>query len=280
MLPAWLTRLKLVVVSARALQRVWDQSGVRPPGRERRAHVEAVADVLQTNLANGRWRHAAGTHGAGWPNDPELQRYAVCVAAHYWAEHERVGGLNARDRELWAELHGQLRKSAYRTLRAHFGLPYPLAFERANDYAQAACELIFRGRYPFDVPFPAWATRVLTNCIRAGEGRSTDLLDRGTFVEPAPASTREPAPVEETYWIEGEQNLRRWEERELLWEAIQRLESEAQQQVIILDFWYGRSSAEIAQALGKTPQAVYSLRHRALASLREMLGPQGHLFAR
>ncbi|RLC55059.1 MAG: hypothetical protein DRI79_01300 [Chloroflexi bacterium] len=270
---------ELVLLGARALEWVWDGDGIRPPKQEREIHIETLADILQTNLSNGRWRHAARVDGAARPNSPELQRYAVRVATHYWAERERMARLAARDWDLWEELHGQLLKSAYHVLRDHFGLSHPVAYERANDYAQESCELIFRGRYPFDVPFHAWATRVLLNCIHAGEGRSTDLLDRGTFVEPAPADAQEFELIDEMCWFESEQSLWRWEVREVLWDAIQQLASPAQQQVIIQDFWYGQSSTEIAQELGKTPQAVYNLRHQALASLKAILEPQRYLFA-
>ncbi len=50
MFPLWFTRLKLVVVSCRAPEQVWDDNSLCPPRRERRAHVEAVTDILQTNL--------------------------------------------------------------------------------------------------------------------------------------------------------------------------------------------------------------------------------------
>ena len=193
---------------------------------------------------------------------------------YYWTEHVRVAGLAAEDWALWEELHHQLLKKAYLMLYVHIGLPQPVAFERANDYTQKACELIFRGRYPFDVPFLAWTTRVLTNCTYAGEGRSTDLLDRGTFVEPTLTDMPDLEWIEEIYWLEDKQDIRRWEDRELLWDAIQHLASQTQRQVIIQDFLCGQSSAEITQELDKTSQAVYNLRHRALATLREILETQ------
>jgi RNA polymerase sigma factor (sigma-70 family) len=157
-------------------------------------------------------------------------------------------------------------------------LSHPVALEEANDYAQRACELIFRSRYPWDVPFQAWALRVLFNCIWAQEGRSTDLLDRGSFVEPARQGPDQPSPLEEIG--EEPQRLRRWESRDALRDAIRRLTSRAQQRVIVSGFWHGRSSAEIAQELGRTTQAVYNLRHRALNALREILSSQPDLFSR
>ena len=266
------THSQLVLASSHALEQIWDGDDLCVSRDEQKTHIAAVADILQTNLSNGRWHHATAAHKAAQPNVPELQQYATRVATYYWIEHERVAGLAAKDWTLWEELDHQLLKKAYLILYIHIGLPQPVAFERANDYAQKACELIFRGRYPFDVPFLAWATRVLTNCIYTGEGRSTDLLDRGTFVEPALTGVPDLEWIEEIYWLEDEQDIRHWEDRELLWDAIQHLASQTQQQVIIRDFLYGQSTAEIAQALDKTTQSVYNLRHRALVTLREILG--------
>lgn len=42
----------------------------------------------------------------------------------------------------------------------------------------------------------------------------------------------------------------------------------------------GRSVAEVATALGRTPGAVYMLRARALDRLRELLGPESRFFSR
>lgn len=53
-------------------------------------------------------------------------------------------------------------------------------------------------------------------------------------------------------------------------DAIEQLRSKAQREIIIRTF-EELSDAQIAQQLGKSKQAVYNLRHRALARLKEIL---------
>ncbi len=69
-------------------------------------------------------------------------------------------------------------------------------------------------------------------------------------------------------------------ERAHLRRAILRL-SPDQQQVIVLRYLEGLSPAEIARVLGKPEGAIKALQHRALASLRRLLGaetPRGMQF--
>lgn len=47
-----------------------------------------------------------------------------------------------------------------------------------------------------------------------------------------------------------------------------------QRQAVILRFYFGLSSPQVAQVTGSTPGAVRALTHRALAALREQLGPE------
>lgn len=57
---------------------------------------------------------------------------------------------------------------------------------------------------------------------------------------------------------------------ECLWAALRRLTTE-QQEVILHRFFEGRSVEETAALMGKTPNAVKALQHRALAALRRWM---------
>ena len=97
------------------------------------------------------------------------------------------------------------------------------------------------------------------------------MLDRGIFLEPDAES-----PYSWDWLGRGVLDLlrnpfERIENQLLLLDAIAQLPSEAQRQVILLSFFYDWESAQIAEALDKTPQAVYNLKHRALRKLREIL---------
>jgi RNA polymerase sigma-70 factor, ECF subfamily len=78
-------------------------------------------------------------------------------------------------------------------------------------------------------------------------------------------------------WLVAEQSspsqkVVRWEETRRAAEAIRQL-PDAQRDAVILYYWQGCSTAEIAEHLGRSPAAVAGLLHRGLAQLR------GHLQA-
>jgi len=273
------TRSKLIAVSSQALKRVWDNDGPIPSEDRQRVHIETVSNILQTNLSNGRAQYAIGSDTRGITTSC-LQQYGLRVATHYWAEHKRITALVAGDEKLWEELRRRLIHRAYHMLCTHAGLPSAAAYEQAPDHAQEACQRILRGRYPYDVPFYAWATRILINCVLKRLKRSSDLLDRGLFVE---LDVENPFTVDWSSKDHGEnwqtlntpesfsENI---ETRHLMLDAIEQLPSEAQRQVILLDFFYEWEDTKIAEALDKTCQAVYNLRYRALRGLKEILEHQ------
>ena len=53
-------------------------------------------------------------------------------------------------------------------------------------------------------------------------------------------------------------------------DAVEKLPQESWRQVLTLRFFYNLSPAEIAEALDKTPSAVYNLQFKALNALREI----------
>ena len=138
-------RSELIAVSAQALKQVWDKNDLCLPDDRQRTHVEAVSDILQANLSNGRAQRVVGS------DTPEitgtcLQRYGLRVATYYWVERERVTGLAAGDERLWEELRQQFERRAYHMLCTYTEMPPAAAFEQAHDHAQEACQKILRGR--------------------------------------------------------------------------------------------------------------------------------------
>ncbi len=68
----------------------------------------------------------------------------------------------------------------------------------------------------------------------------------------------------------SQQAVRR-EQAVIVAEAVEAL-SDQQREVILLRYWHGKTIAEIAEAMDKTPSAVAGLAHRGLKTLRESLG--------
>ena len=259
---------KLEKVSSNALRIVWVSSQDPPPHQEQGPHIKRVRDILHKNLSNGRWQRA--TRGKDHLTDEDLRQYAQRVAKRYWIEYETIIGLSSSDPELWRSLHEKLKQRAfYVCLR--YSVPKGRAKSQARDHAQEACAIIFCNHYPCDVPFDAWAGRILINCVLQKLQRSTDLLDRETFVESSVEdlwdSTRSgqmPLNAAQPLFEDLEMHM-------LLLDAIERLPSEAQRQVILLEFFFDWDAEQIAEKLGRTTQAVYNLKYRALQKLREIL---------
>jgi RNA polymerase sigma factor (sigma-70 family) len=262
---------QLLDITTRALQEVWRDENCNPPPPpldEQDQHAEAVCRILQKNLTSGRWQRVTGEEvdSTPIPTNGHLEKYAVRIATYYWKQDGKARALLHHDSEAWEELRELLSERAFYMLLKRASLPATIAANLAQDYAHEACKKILTNHYPWDVPFDAWATRILYNCILAGLNRSKDLMDRGIRVD-------------EGWFDVTEQNLSSQEhnpfknkdDQILLADAIAKIPSETQRQVILLEFFEGWSAERIAGSLGKTPQAVYNLKSRALVNLRRIL---------
>ncbi len=229
-----------------------------------------IAQLVAHNLDSGRARHVAHIQG----DDPAditswLPQYIRRVATHYLREQPRLTALEAGDPDAWAALHKTLTVQAYHRLRRSHG--HGDAQQRASDLAQNVCEIIYRAPYPCDVPFDAWAARILVNQVYAAS-RSGDVLDvspsritdldallegAGSLVDPA-----------------GEDPLTTVDAQLWLLAAIAKLPSRAQQVVIVYGYLLERDVEEIAGFLDCTSQAVYNLRYRALRKLKALLSSE------
>ncbi len=262
---------KMKTVGRESLHQLWNRERPNLTLTEQDKHIEALVDILVRNWYSGRLHHATGgeRNSEQGVSDSTLHTYGGRVARYYWKEHERINRLREGDKEHWEELCHLLEVRAFKKLHYHSNHPPSLCQEQAKDYAQEACQRIFDNHYPYDVPFIAWANRILIHCILQHLQRSPDLLDRGCFVE-----AESDAPV---LGLLGGYSFPRYSAFEsldwklLLTEAIGQLSSEAQRKVILLDFFYGWEDGEIAEALDRSRQAVHNLRHRALRGLRQIL---------
>lgn len=260
---------RFATASAQALQRVWDRQGCRPSASEQREHVERVCSILRANLCSGRWRRASteDCQVLDELTDDCLHDYCARIAENYWSEIAR----QTAQRDPWQELYDQLEQHARSILYQRMGFAFAAACQQACDYAQEACQLILKGSYPYDVPYSAWTGRILINCILGKLGRSTDLLDRVHFVEQDLTDMVESIGRRRASSPHSHDFAEGVDRRLVLLGAIRKLPSEDQRLVIIRGFFYGWNATQIAEELGKTPQAVHNLKHRALLNLREIL---------
>lgn len=236
-----------------------------------------VAEIVHRNVASGRVKHVWWYQSTQGKKRSELTpaQYIDRVIEYYEREHERIHKLRAKDDEEWQTLFQQLLTRAYNKL-LNFSISKGRAYSEAYDLAQEACEAIFRDRYPYDVAFDAWATKILNNRILRKYSRSPEPMDKPRLIQSIEEIAEGDTGNRRVLWFilssgEVPDAFRRVEDRELVFQAIEQLKSQAQQQVIIRSFLLEESDEEIATKLGKTKQAVYNLRHRALVKLKEIL---------
>jgi RNA polymerase sigma factor (sigma-70 family) len=235
---------------------------------------DRITRVVEENLTSGRFQRFATGRSERQP--VTLVNYIDSVIFHCSREHARIQGLENGGTTEWNRLRDFLFRRAVPMVQRFRSGPDILA--SARDFAQQTCLIIFDECYPFDVSFDAWATTILKNLILAHYTRSPDVLNR---FHP-PESLDEPRGTDaESRPTLGElvpDNLslalfEKTESQIVLLDAIDHLRSPAQRKVILETFLEELDDAHIARHLGKSKQAVYSLRHRALARLKEILSP-------
>lgn len=256
------------------LERFLRDRGAQPIDALLERHATQVTNIVGRNVASGRWERVQKFHRSKGKTSGTFKEYVDTVIAVYWREYKRVEGLAAKNEDDWNELWRLLVRRAYNTL-IDFGLRPHQASIEAADFAQDTCEAIFGDWYPYDVPFDIRATRILHNRILKKYSRSRDALDqRGRVLSletPQKEATPEVALHELLADASSLQPFEQRENQEVLLAAIAQLGSEAQQQVIVGTFFHELNTEEIAQQLGRSRQAVYNLRHRALLRLKEIL---------
>lgn len=217
---------------------------------------DPIERIVDRNVGSGRYRRVCSFT----EQTPSREEYARQVA-HYHARHsDQVSRLERGDRPAWEELWRLLFRAAYGLL-LRAGWAPAQAYARAEEATQECCLTIYCRSYPYDCPFDAWVLTILRHQVFRPHHRSRnplDLLGRTCALEER--DEQESAP-----------DASRIEAREPLIEAVSRLPSEPQREVIMNLFFRDRTVEETAAMLGKTPQAIYNLKGRALARLAELL---------
>ena len=234
----------------------------------RPALIERLTAIVARNVQSGR---AQRVLAATAPE--QIDQYIDRVIATFIVEYDRLDRLAAGEVTAWTRLFQQLAQRAQWLLNRI--ATSPATAPEAIEFAQAACEAIFRSTFPYDVSFDAWATLVLKNIIWQRYQRSRDLLDRNSQVESLEgAPTANPGAEFSLHELLADPNADVFdlpEVREWLLSALDQLSSVTQERVLIELYFNERSIPEVAQRLGRSVQAVYNLKHRALLELKSIL---------
>lgn len=223
--------------------------------------------IILRNLKSGRAQRVIGKQKLD--SSQAAEYYVDRVVTTFIHEHPRVARLGASNEDEWRRLFVQLFHYAQNMLRR-----YDSHVDSAADFAQQTCESIYIRIFPCDVKFNAWAGLILKNHIRLKRFRSRDPLDGSLSLDHTDRDGGEddPSPHDRVADPSSDSLFDRSDLHNWLLDAIQRLSSRKQQDVIVLGHFYAMSDEEIARHLNCSVQAVHSLRHRALKNLRKILG--------
>lgn len=176
------------------------------------------------------------------------------------AEALLVQRAKERSSTAWAEIYDAYYQKLFRYCYARTSDRATAAELASHVYLEALRGIdryVYRGR-----PLLAWLYRIARNIVsdhlRKQQREAQALQEAGELLEP-----HDPGPAAQV------------SDRQDVLAALQHL-TDDQQQIVALRYYSGFSTAEIAQAMGRSERAVYSLEVRALAALRRLLAP-GHL---
>jgi len=224
-----------------------------------------LREVLADNVHRGRYaKYLARNpqHGAA--------DYVLRVAETMRLYGDTPARLAARVDGEWEALRQAMVGRAYYRL-VNIGVPSEIAYDRARDMAQKCCLDILQARpYPYDVPYVAWATRILYNSIACETQRSHDVLDRRDRLPLENWPNDEPEVVDPGSVDEAEQI----ELRQTVAWALAQL-SPKQRVVITRRVFDEAPDLDTARELHSSPQAVQNHRHRGMQHLRELLRGDG-----
>jgi RNA polymerase sigma factor (sigma-70 family) len=225
--------------------------------------VTRLRQVVRENIRRGRLARFQRP-----PSNQSMDGYVRQVAQTILAEAQRQARLAAMNDSAWSELRELLLQRAYNRL-TRIGVPADSARLRAEDQAQRTCLRILQAQpYPYDVPYLAWACKILNNSIAHDTLRSGDALDRSPQADPNGLQDDQDEGV--LVDPNSMDQARRLEEHVALEWALAQLPA-AQRTAIQRKLFEGIPDRDTAHELNVSPQAVYNLRHRGLKRLQMLL---------
>ncbi len=247
----------------------------RIAARDLTSPEDEIVKIALRNFGRGRYRKMAKTFTSPDLFTPDI--YIDLILTTFVRESPRIAALVRGDRAEWHQLYNMLDMRAKSILKIMSGLgDFDVG---AFDFASETCKTIFEIPYPYDVPFEAWAVTILKRTIFARCKRSVDAMIRGrpeSIDEERLGEEGTAIPLAEIIADPGSESpFALVEDQMVLDNAIAQLGSRDQREVIWASYREGLSDDEIAERLGKSKQAVYNLRNRAIARLRFIMdGPK------
>lgn len=224
------------------------------------ALARQVKPILLANLDRGRLQTFVEETPA------RIEAYVWFVAQTYTTLNPYLHKLQTeQDAETWTTLYKRLQTWAYNFfLRKSFRADEhtrEIAIECASD----AATLIIKSHFPYDTEFDPWAHTIVQNACRKYIHRS---LKKSNVPDEKKIELED--ELTDPYQTLLEVNTLQKETGKELLEVLNQL-SEARRTVIQLIFFEELSPEEVAQRMGKSISAIYTLQFHGLKDLRKIL---------
>jgi RNA polymerase sigma factor (sigma-70 family) len=241
------------------LEKALEQSGIKDNRLNQKIHT-----LLYRSVEYDRATRVLGEN----PDDAACHEYVNQVITNYQECHEVVTRLERREPEEWETAVKKINRWANGCMK-QWNIYGPLRKQCVEECVPNAVLAFLTGTYHYDTEFDAWLCVLVQNVCRKyikeqlhpNHAAEADALsyDKFEFLLEALADNDAIA------------SQRARELRAILLEAVEKLSSEARQELIILHYFEGFSFKEIAQKMDRSLNAVYKLHFDALNELREIL---------
>lgn len=226
-----------------------------------------IKPILLANLDRGRiQRFLEG-------NPAQVDLYVWRVADGFSKLHAYLHQLQTeQDSEAWSPLYERMQKWAYNFfLRKNFAADDNTR-EIAIECATEASIHLLNSHFPYDTDFDPWAHILVQNICRKFINKS---LKKSIVPQDKQVELEDDLADLSDLTLEVQMLMT---ERSAELEAALEQLSEARRDVIRMLYFEGLELEEIAQKLGKSVGAVYSLHFNALEDLRKILGTNRDTF--
>lgn len=226
--------------------------------------IAALHPILLANHAKGR------VHRFTEGNPARIGNYIRKVAGIYRKYHDYLVKVQIElDETVWEELFLKIQNYAQSYfIRKRFD-PAQVKNEFAFGQDSEAVMVIFKAQFPYDTEFDAWVKVIVQYCclkyMRSIYGNNDSIPNIDDLENTIAKMVREKNEEEKQVDKEDYSDL---------YDAIPKLKGQ-RRTIIVLRYIKNLSLEEVAERLGKTMPATYSLHFRALSDLRKILEEKG-----
>jgi DNA-directed RNA polymerase specialized sigma24 family protein len=254
---------------AQCLSRLQCHAGIVREGNHIEQHALRMQKIIQGNATQDR----IPTGGPVNPRTGIPDSYVDLVIDYLVREGPIVDALLAKQEETWKRLRSQIRKMVIWHAARHCNLAGERFDELVKDLTQV-CSIIFwkkLWRYPYDCDLSAWLFKFVENVVRS-ECNKPSFRRRGDHLSLDGPSDDSPDGPLLAEVLPDDGAMSRFEKADLLLTIRAGLRLLSKPQRALVEMQLGNyDNSEIALYLDRTPNAIYTIRRRAVEKLHKFV---------